>query len=130
MMKRMQAWLATNLGADPARVAYTLQVGRTNLRSRAAIVAEDLESFADQIEAYLAGQPHRFHLCEDVLASPAAPQDRGTAPEAVARAWANGQSINWHALWGVSLRSGLSCRLIRSSVSAAGTRFSMTRPVS
>ncbi|MDG2260446.1 MAG: SDR family NAD(P)-dependent oxidoreductase [Paracoccaceae bacterium] len=100
MMKRMQAWLATNLGADPARVAYTLQVGRTNLRSRAAIVAEDLESFADQIEAYLAGQPHRFHLCEDVLASPAAPQDRGTAPEAVARAWANGQSINWHALWG------------------------------
>ena len=99
-MKRMQAWLVSNPGADPARVAYTLQVGRTNLRSRAAIVAEDLESLADQIEAYLAGQPHRFHLCEDVLASPAAPQDAGTAPEALARAWANGQSINWHALWG------------------------------
>jgi len=100
IMKRMQAWLAANPGADPARVAYTLQVGRTNLRSRAAIVAEDLENLADQIEAYLAGQPHRFYLCEDVLASPSVLKDRGTAPEAVARAWANGQSINWHALWG------------------------------
>ena len=100
VMKRMQAWLAANPGTDPARVAYTLQVGRTNLRSRAAIVAEDLENLADQIEAYLAGQPHRFYLCEDVLASPSVLKDRGTAPEALARAWANGQSINWHALWG------------------------------
>jgi polyketide synthase PksL len=99
VLERMLDWLAANPSADPDQVAYTLQVGRTALRSRAAVVTDDLAALGAQITDYLESRPNAFQVCPDILAQQN-PAQAGTEPATLAEAWSNGQDIRWRDLWG------------------------------
>lgn len=105
VLGRMEAWLAARPEADAADVAWTLQVGRTALPCRLALVAADAADLARQVAEARAGGARRWYAA-DVLA------ERAPSPEAVAAAvggrdlgaiaaaWIAGAAIDWAALWG------------------------------
>ncbi|RZA29970.1 MAG: type I polyketide synthase, partial [Proteobacteria bacterium] len=72
-------------GMRPADVAYTLQVGRAAMESRAAFVASDVAGLEQQLSAFLDG----------LQAAPPFPDGEAAR---VALRWASGEGVDWSAL--------------------------------
>ncbi|GAB6125993.1 hypothetical protein JCM14124_16990 [Humidesulfovibrio idahonensis] len=110
LLLRLLAWLDRNPDSDLARLAYTLQAGRTALPCRLAFVAETLAEARAGFEAALAGAvPRGGVFTPNVLAVEATPElaepealvrllDSGDL-DALARAFAAGADLDWDRLW-------------------------------
>ena len=92
--------------ADRNDLSYTLQVGRTPMSCRLAVVATSLDELRDCLEAFLAGQ-----ACPGLLVAEgethASPVNAEDDPSVVATAWVNGAEIDW-STW----RTGRRRRLV------------------
>ena len=99
VLERMLDWIAAHPEADPQRVAYTLQMGRTALRCRLALVAETLEDLRRTIEAFRSGARQGLAYCADVMAEPPRPPQAGRTPQALAANWVQGEAPDWSSLW-------------------------------
>ncbi|MFI7207922.1 amino acid adenylation domain-containing protein [Micromonospora aurantiaca] len=94
--------------ADPAAVAYTLQIGRTALRCRLAVVASDLAVLRSRLAASLRGEadgPDVFRGtvpagARGPVAGMASPPAPGWKHGDVARLWCDGQPVEWRRLYG------------------------------
>jgi polyketide synthase PksL len=100
LLDRFSAWIAGNGEADPAAVAYTLQIGRTALRCRFACVVPDLLELVRTLEAFRADQEGAWFYTEDILAVAAPEADLPSLPShsdplEFARLWAGGQAVDW-----------------------------------
>ncbi|SOC15856.1 SDR family NAD(P)-dependent oxidoreductase [Stappia indica] len=108
LVRRHLDWLERHPDADLSDIAFTLQVGRTELPCRLALAASDpadarrrLADFAVAPDAD--GRWHHVHSILDVdppeeaerLAAAVAARDL----EQLADAWAHGAAIDWFSLW-------------------------------
>ena len=88
--------LATNQisESDRTNLSYTLQVGRTAMSQRLAVVAMSLDELRDCLEAFLSGRacPGLFVAEGEVHAASVNAEDD---PSVVATAWVNGAKIDW-----------------------------------
>lgn len=110
VLTRLLEWLDRNPDCDLARLAYTLQAGRTALPCRLAFVAGNLAEARAGFEAALAGEiPWNGVFTPNVLAVQAPPElcepedlaqllDSGDL-DALARAFAAGANLDWDRLW-------------------------------
>ncbi|WP_417694849.1 SDR family NAD(P)-dependent oxidoreductase [Roseibium sp.] len=116
VLTRFCAYLQDNSDAALADIAFTLQVGRNELTSRLALVADSRLEALDAIKAFLGGEPAAGFLqytasildCDppsDVQQIQAACVARDL--KKVAAAWSAGASIDWDLL-----RSGRDVRRI------------------
>src|SRR5699024_10845203 len=103
-------------GAEPAAVAYTLQVGRQPMEERLAVVADTLEGAARLLGRYLEGEQvpgqlftgsagdterHSRTLLDLVTATGAtADLLRGRRLEEAAALWVEGVELDWPLLYG------------------------------
>lgn len=107
VLKRFCAYLQYNTGEQLADIAYTLQVGKNELTSRLALVAESRREALDAINAFLRGdRPTGFlqHTASILdcdppnklqeIQSDCAARDL----EKVATAWSAGAAIDWELL--------------------------------
>ncbi|OEJ69007.1 hypothetical protein BEN30_04620 [Magnetovibrio blakemorei] len=83
--------------SDRDDLSYTLQVGRTEMSSRLAIVASTLEALRDGLKAFLSGQaaPGLFVAEGERRTSSLSADDD---PSIVAQTWVNGAEIDWSIL--------------------------------
>ncbi|MGW7276804.1 alpha/beta fold hydrolase [Streptomyces sp. NPDC054844] len=88
---RLAGHLAAHPELDPARVAATLQFGRTALAQRLCVLAADRDQAVRLLRAGAAGE----RGSAGVLTS--APARDGAY--ALAERWAAGESVDWHELW-------------------------------
>jgi len=106
-MQRLLARLREQPGLDPARVAYTLQVGRNVQPCRFAMVASSLDAFVAALDAFLRDQlaPGAVFvdnvLSIDPSASPGEVERDLAAGDLarLARHWAEGARLDWRLLW-------------------------------
>ncbi|WP_051102846.1 SDR family NAD(P)-dependent oxidoreductase [Methyloversatilis discipulorum] len=97
VLARFRDWLAPRLAeldtpTGRARVAATLQLGRTPLRARALVVAASL---AELLQSLSAGDVQR-----GLVGGASAAADAGTGdPLALAARWLSGAPVQWSALW-------------------------------
>ncbi|WP_369068094.1 beta-ketoacyl synthase N-terminal-like domain-containing protein, partial [Burkholderia gladioli] len=106
-MERLVARLREQPGLDPARLAYTLQVGRNVQPCRFAMVASSLDDVIAALEAFLRDQlaPGAVFVDNVLSIDPSAGPgelDRdlaaGDLPR-LARHWAEGARLDWRLLW-------------------------------
>ncbi|MFF5535951.1 amino acid adenylation domain-containing protein [Streptomyces cinerochromogenes] len=99
----------TRPGRRLADVAYTLQVGRTAMAERVAFVVHDLGELVQALTEFAAGRDHAACVRGSLSASPGlldqddlrALTGRWLAEgrlDKLARLWADGGSVDWHAL--------------------------------
>ncbi|MCQ4167677.1 SDR family NAD(P)-dependent oxidoreductase, partial [Tahibacter harae] len=107
--------------ADPADIAYTLQLGREAMGERLAIVAADRADLLEKLERYLAGQAEQNENCylgnvkagRDAVAAFARGEEfaetvekwiaRGRL-ERLAEVWVQGVELDWRRLHGAARR--------------------------
>ncbi|MEU3838576.1 SDR family NAD(P)-dependent oxidoreductase [Streptomyces sp. NPDC028635] len=95
---RLAEHLARTPEADLARVAYTLQTGRTAHRHRFAVEVRDREELIRALERYAAGAVPEG--AETGTARRDAPALRGDEDPALLRkAWCEGAEVPWHHRW-------------------------------
>lgn len=97
VLARFRDWLAPRLAeldtpTGRARVAATLQLGRTPLRARALVLAASL---AELLQSLSAGDVQRGL----VGGAPAAADAGAGDPLALAARWLSGAPVQWSALW-------------------------------
>jgi len=95
---------------DPARAAYTVQVGREDMRHRLAVIAADRAGLRDRLSRWLDGRPDVGSTFAGEAADrrPADPAAAGGASAAalpgVARAWVAGGEVAWDAFYDATPR--------------------------
>ncbi|QGZ36670.1 SDR family NAD(P)-dependent oxidoreductase [Stappia indica] len=108
LVRRHLAWMERHPDADLSDIAFTLQVGRTELPCRLALAASDLADVRRRLADFAAapgakGAWHHVRSILDVdppedveqLAAAVAARDL----DQVADAWTHGAAIDWFALW-------------------------------
>ncbi|WP_429941292.1 SDR family NAD(P)-dependent oxidoreductase (plasmid) [Agrobacterium vitis] len=99
IISRMIDWIDANPSIDPQRVAYTLQMGRTALRCRAAVVAQTLSDLRERLVQMREGDMTQVAYCADVMAEPPRAPLTGRDAESLARNWVRGEEVDWAAEW-------------------------------
>ncbi len=99
VISRMIDWIDQNPSADPQRVAYTLQMGRTALRCRVAVVAKTLSELRARLIRMYDADRGGAAFCADVMAAPPQAALPGQDPDSLAQNWVRGETVDWGALW-------------------------------
>lgn len=84
--------------ADLGDLAYTLQVGRTPLKQRLAVVVGSVRALRDRLAAWLEGDTSGILTGKAGEGSAATVPDTGTDPQALAAHWVAGGAVDWAAL--------------------------------
>lgn len=107
VLARMRRWLDAHPDADMVRLSYTLQVGRTALPCRLALVVSGRDELLAAMDAFGAGAPREnLWFVPDILeveAPASEPLERACHDGdvgAVARGWTAGAAVDWTLLWG------------------------------
>lgn len=95
----MRDWINGNADADPARVAYTLQVGRTGLRCRMAMQVETLADLVEGLGRFLDGDHGGIAYCADVMGADLSPVPARLATVGGLEQWIQGEVVDWLAFW-------------------------------
>ncbi|WP_186400372.1 SDR family NAD(P)-dependent oxidoreductase [Stappia sp. P2PMeth1] len=108
LVQRHLAWIEQHPDADLSDIAFTLQVGRTELPCRLALAASDLADARRSLAGFAAapGAKGAWHYVRSILdVDPPEDAEQLAAALAardldqVARAWTHGATIDWFALW-------------------------------
>ncbi len=108
LVRRHLAWMEQHPDADLSDIAFTLQVGRTELPCRLALTASDLADARRRLADFAAapGAQGAWHHVRSILdVDPPEDMEQLAAAVAardldqVARDWTHGASIDWFALW-------------------------------
>ncbi|HEU0122168.1 MAG TPA: beta-ketoacyl synthase N-terminal-like domain-containing protein, partial [Bryobacteraceae bacterium] len=102
---QLSAWLRNPASSAVALrdVAYTLQIGRDELRFRVAFVAPDMPDFMRQLDEFASNDKgvHTSGRVDHKVSGDSAPIDpRQAAANEIARRWAGGDSVDWTAWYG------------------------------